>query len=131
MRSNHKKICAVLNYIEQLLILISAINGCVSISTFASLVGFVGSLVIKMSTCFDFEVKTNDKDSKFEVADHVRTLKYKIIFAKGPDWSEEVFVIKKVKNTVPWKCLIKYFNDEEYVGMFYEKRIEKDKSNGV
>ena len=45
----------------------------------------------------------NDKDPKFKVEDHVRTSKYKNIFAKGytPNWYEEVFVIKEVKNTVP------------------------------
>ena len=45
----------------------------------------------------------NNKDPKFKVGDHVRISKYKNIFAKGymPNWSEEVFVIKKVKNTVP------------------------------
>ena len=32
----------------------------------------------------------------------------KSIFAKGylPNWSEEVIVIKKVKNTVPWTYII-------------------------
>ena len=37
---------------------------------------------------------------------HVRKSKYKNIFAKGytPHWSEEVFVIKDVKNIVPWTC---------------------------
>ena len=51
---------------------------------------------------------TNDKDPKFKVGDHVRISKYKNIFAKGytPNWSEEVFVIKKVKNTVPWSYVI-------------------------
>ena len=41
--------------------------------------------------------KFNDKDPKLKVADHVRILKYKNIFAKGyaPNWSEEIFVIKK------------------------------------
>ena len=40
--------------------------------------------------------------------DRVRILKYKNIFAKGytPNWSEEVFVIKKVKNTVPGLMLL-------------------------
>ena len=39
----------------------------------------------------------NNKDPKFKVGDHVRISKYKNIFAKGymPNWSEEVFVIKK------------------------------------
>ena len=47
--------------------------------------------------------EVNDKDPKFQVSDHVRISKYKNIFAKGytPNCSEEVFVIKKVKNTVP------------------------------
>ena len=48
----------------------------------------------------------NYKDAKFKVSDHVRISTYKNIFAKGytPNWFEEVFVIKKVKNTVPWTC---------------------------
>ena len=48
----------------------------------------------------------NKKDPKLKVGDHVRISKYKNIFAKGytPNWSEEVFVISKIKNTVPWTC---------------------------
>ena len=55
---------------------------------------------MKSSTYFDINVDKNDKDSKFEVDDHVIILKYKNIFAKGytANWPEEVFVIKKVKN---------------------------------
>ena len=43
--------------------------------------------------------------------------------AKGnvPNWSEEVFVIKKVKNTTPWTYVISDYNGEEIVGKFYEK----------
>ena len=40
----------------------------------------------------------NDGDPKFKIGDIVRILKYKNI------WSEEVFVIKKVKNTVILKA---------------------------
>ena len=49
------------------------------------------------------EKGVNDRDLKFKVGDCVIISKYKNIFAKGytPNWSEEVFVIKKVKNTVP------------------------------
>ena len=45
----------------------------------------------------------NKKDPKFKVGGHVRISKYKSIFAKGytPNWSEEVFVISKIKNAVP------------------------------
>ena len=60
--------------------------------------------------------KTNPKkDPKFKVGDHVRISKYKNIFAKGysPNWSEEVFVINKIKNTVPWTYVINDLNGEE------------------
>ena len=46
----------------------------------------------------------NKKGPKFKVGDHVRISKYKNIFAKGYvlNWSEEVFIVNKIKNTVPW-----------------------------
>ena len=58
---------------------------------------------VKSSTYIDFDKKNNKEDPKFIVGDHVRISKYKNIFLKGyaPNWSEEVFVITKVKNTVP------------------------------
>ena len=51
---------------------------------------------VKSSTYIDFN-KKNNKDRKFKVGDHLRISKYKNIFANGyiPNWSEEVFVIKK------------------------------------
>ena len=50
--------------------------------------------------------EVNDEVPKFKIGDIVRISKYKSIFARCsvPDWSVEVFVIKKVKNTVPWTC---------------------------
>ena len=59
---------------------------------------------VKNNTYIDSNKEVNDKDPKFKVADHVRISKYKNTFAKGytPNWSEEIFVIKEVKNTVPW-----------------------------
>ena len=36
-----------------------------------------------------------------------------------------VFVIKKVKNSVPWTYVINYLNEEEIVGTFYEKTLQK------
>ena len=59
----------------------------------------------------------NKKDSKYKVGDHVRISKYKNIFAKGSaaNWSEEIFVIKKVKNTVPWTYVINDLNSEEII----------------
>ena len=63
------------------------------------------------------------KNFKFNVGDHVRILKYKNIVAKGyaPNWSEEVFVVSRIKNTVPWTYVIGDLNGEEITGRFYEK----------
>ena len=82
---------------------------------------------VKNNTYIDFKKEINDKDPKFKVGDHVRISKYKNIFAKGytPNWSEEVFVIKKVKNTVPWTYVINDLNGEEITGTFYEKELQK------
>ena len=54
----------------------------------------------------------NKKNSKFKVGDHSRVSKYKNIFAKGyaPNWSEEVFVASKIKNTVPWTYVVSDLN---------------------
>ena len=62
-------------------------------------------------------------DPKFKIGDIARTLKYKNIFAKGyfPNWSEEDFVIKKVKNTVPQTYVISDFKGRKIAGTFYEK----------
>ena len=66
-------------------------------------------MVIKDDTYVDSvelhsKKEVNDKDPKFKVGDRVRISKYKNIFAKGymPNWSEEVFIVSKIKNTVPW-----------------------------
>ena len=82
---------------------------------------------VKDNTYINTGKETNDKDPKFKVGDRVRISKYKNIFAKGytPNWSEEVFVIKKVKNTVPWTYVINDLNGEEIMGTFYEKELQK------
>ena len=82
---------------------------------------------IKNNAYIDSNKEVNDKDPKFEVGDHARISNYKNTFAEGhtPNWFEEVFVIKKVKNTFPWRYLIKDINDEEVIGTFYEKELQK------
>ena len=63
------------------------------------------------------------KYRKFQVGDHIRISKYKNIFFKGftPNWSEEVFVIIKIKNKVPQIYDINDLNGKESIGTFYEK----------
>ena len=82
---------------------------------------------VKDNTYIDFEKEVNDKDPNFKVGDYVRISKYKNIFAKGyaPNWSEEVFVIKKVKNTAPWTYVINDLNEEEIVGTFMKKNCKR------
>ena len=82
---------------------------------------------VKDNTNINTSKEINNKDSKFKVGDYVRISKYKNIFAKGymSNWSEEVFVIKKIKNTVPWTYVINDLNDEEIIGTFYEKELQK------
>ena len=59
---------------------------------------------VRDNTYINIDKEVNIKDPKFKVGDHVRISKYKRIFAKAytPNWSDEVFVIKRIKNTVPW-----------------------------
>ena len=75
----------------------------------------------------EYNEDSNVTKPKFKVGDHVRISKYKNIFAKGytPNWSEEVFVINKIKNTVPWTYAISDLNGEEITGSFYEKELQK------
>ena len=73
----------------------------------------------------------NDRKAKFKVGDHVRISKYKNIFKKGymPNWTEEVFVVKEVKNTVPWTYIIQDLNGDEVKGTFYEQELQKTEQN--
>ena len=82
---------------------------------------------VKDNTYINTSKEINNKDPKFKVGDHVKISKYKNIFTKGymPNWSEEVFGIKKVKNTIPWTYVMNDLNGEEIIGTFYEKELEK------
>ena len=82
---------------------------------------------VKDNTCINAEREINDNDPKFKFGDHVGISECKNIFAKDytPNWSEETFVIKKIKNTVPWTYVINDLTGEEITGKFYEKELQK------
>ena len=82
---------------------------------------------VKDNTYIDFEKEVNNKDPKFKIGDHVIISKYKNNFAKGytPNWSEEVFIVSKIKNTVPWTYVINDLNGEEITGTFYKKELQR------
>ena len=71
----------------------------------------------------------NEKDSRFKVGDRVRISKFKNIFAKGytPNWSKEIFIVNKINDTVPctYTYNIKDLNDEEIIGIFYDRELQK------
>ena len=71
----------------------------------------------------------NEKDSKFKVGDRVRISRYKNIFAKGyaPNWSSEIFIVNKINDTVPYTYNLKDLNDEEIIGSFYDRELQKTK----
>ena len=81
---------------------------------------------VKSNTYINSSKEVNDKNPKFKIGDNVRISKYKKkFFAKGyvPTWSEVLFVIKKIINTVPQ---IYFINDgEEIIGTFYENEQQK------
>ena len=82
---------------------------------------------VKLIIYIDSSNEINNKDPKSKIGDTVRISKYKNIFAKGyvPNWPEEVVVIKKVWNNVPWTYVISDPKGEETVGTFYEKELQK------
>ena len=81
----------------------------------------------------EYNEDSNEKDSKFKIGDCVRISKYKNIFAKGytQNWSQEVFIISKIKNTIPWTYTIIDLNGEAIAGSFYEKELQKNQSRKI
>ena len=71
----------------------------------------------------------NEKDSRFKVGDRVRISKFKNIFAKGytPNWSKEILIVDKINDTLPYTYNLKDLNDEEIIGNFYDRELQKTK----
>ena len=79
------------------------------------------------SIYIDFDKNNNKKGPKFKAGDNVRISKYKNIFRKGCvlNWSEVVFVIKKVKNTVTWYMLLVILTEKKLFEHFTKKNCRK------
>ena len=71
---------------------------------------------VKDNTYINIGKEVNNKDPEFKVGDNVRISKYKNIFAKGytPNWSEEIFVIQKITNTIQWTYAINDLHCEHW-----------------
>ena len=74
-----------------------------------------------------YNEESNEKDPNFKVGNHVRISKYKNIFSKGyaPNWSEEIFVVEKIKNTIPSTDVISDLNGKEIVESFMKKSCKR------
>ena len=88
---------------------------------------------VNSSTYFDFDKENNNEDSKLEVGNHVKVTKYKNIFAKGytPNCPVEVFVINKVKNTVPGKYVLEDLMVKKLLGRFIKKNCKRQSKKKV
>ena len=71
----------------------------------------------------------NEKSARYNVGDRVRISKFKNIFAKGytPNWSREIFIVNKINDTVPYTYNLKDLNNEEIIGSFYDRELQKAK----
>ena len=83
---------------------------------------------VKNNTYIDFLKEVYEKDSKFKIGVHIRISKYKNSFDKRytPNWSEEVFVISEVKNTVLWTYVISDLNCEKIIMIKNSKKQIKN-----
>ena len=72
---------------------------------------------------------SSSERSRSKVSDRVRISKFKNIFAKGytPNWSKEIFIVDKINDTVPYTHNLKELNDEEIMGSFYNRELQKTK----
>ena len=88
---------------------------------------------VKLNVYIDLNKEIKYQDPKFKFGDTVRRSKYKNIFAEGyiPNWSEEHFVIKRIKNTIPWTYVISDLKGKEIVRIFYEKKLQKTNQKGL
>ena len=84
---------------------------------------------IRFGPCAEYNINTNAKDVKFKIGDHVRISKDKNIFAKvyTPNWSEQVLMISKVENTVPWTAILMV----KQLMVCLMKKNAEDKSNRI
>ena len=63
---------------------------------------------------------------KFRVGDRVRIFKYKTLFEKGysAKWTNEIFLIKHVRNTNPITYRLIDLKGEDILGMFYDNELQ-------
>ena len=100
MSKKHKKICTTLNYIEHFLILSSTITGCVSISTFASLIGIPIGITSSAIGLKIFAITAGIKKYKLIIKKKNNRHDKKVLLAKSKLNSIEVLISKALIDSV-------------------------------
>ena len=82
---------------------------------------------LKWNTYINYSKEINDKDPKFKTGHFVRISKYKNIFAKSylPNCPKEDFFLTKSENIAPQTYVISHLKDEEIVGTFCKKELQR------
>ena len=81
---------------------------------------------IVLKNNFENDLTLSRKKSKFKVGDRVRIFRWKSHFEKGhtAKWTQEIFIVRKVNNTVPVTYELEDEEGEEIVGRFYENELQ-------
>ena len=78
---------------------------------------------VKSSKYIDYSKEINNKDPKLVIQLEYQKIKTVSQIGSVPNWSEEVFVIKKIKSTFPWTYVISDLKGKEIVGNFQKKEL--------
>ena len=129
MSKKHKKVCRVSNYIEHLLILVSTVTGCVSISAFASLVRIpirIASSAIGLKIC---TITVGIKNYKSIVNKKKKKHDKIVLLAKSKLDSIEVLISKTLMNSNISHDEFVLINNvlEEFYDIKEEIKISNDK----
>ena len=73
----------------------------------------------------EFKTIVNEKEKYEQMKESIRNIKSIRNKGYALNWSEEIFVVKKIKNTAPWTYVISGLNGEKIIGSFYEKELQK------
>src|SRR5438093_13012910 len=73
------------------------------------------------------KVTDREPTEVFQIGDDVRLSKSKRVFDKGylPNWTEEIFTVSIVLNTVPVQYKVRDYRKEEIVGSFYGAELQE------
>ena len=71
----------------------------------------------------------NREEPKFQVGDKVRISREKRTFEKGftPNWTDQIYTITEIKETIPPTYKIKDDKGDEIGGTFYEPELQRTK----